>query len=88
MNNEWYLEDLPGYGYVKTSKSQWEEFMILIEEYLLKRNNMVCLFVLIDCRLKPQEIDLQFINWLGKNLIPLVVTNKVALSNSCRVLSS
>ncbi len=73
VNSEWYLVDLPGYGYAKTSKKQRKEFVVLIEEYLRRRNTMVCLFLLVDCRLTPQKNDLQFIDWLGKNQIPFVI---------------
>ncbi len=73
INKEWYLVDLPGYGYAKTSKKLrniWAGFM---KEYLLKRENLVCIFVLIDIRLKPQEIDLDFMYNLATNNLPFVI---------------
>ena len=73
INDEWYLTDLPGYGYAKTSKklrSRWEK---MITEYLLKRKNLVATFVLIDSRHLPMKIDLEFINWLGENQLPFFI---------------
>lgn len=70
INNEWYLVDLPGYGYAKRSKSQHEKLQHIINEYIIERSNLSCLFVLIDSRLSPQPIDLDFIEWLGENNIP------------------
>jgi len=73
INNEWHLVDLPGYGYAKTSKSNrtdWEKF---IRKYLRVRENLQCLFVLIDSRHEPQKIDLEFCQWLGENGIPFLL---------------
>jgi len=73
INNDWYLVDLPGYGYAKTSRSnrtEWEKF---IRRYLRVRENLQCLFVLIDSRLEPQKIDLEFCQWLGENGIPFLL---------------
>ena len=70
INNEWYLVDLPGYGYAKRSKSEVEKLQTLISSYILNREEMTCLFVLVDSRLEPQKIDLEFIEWLGENGIP------------------
>ena len=73
INDEWYLVDLPGYGFAKVSKSSrlaWEK---MIREYLLKRENLQCIFVLIDCRIPPQKLDLEFVNWLGEMMIPFVL---------------
>ncbi len=73
INNSWYLVDLPGYGYAKVSKtmrSKWQKF---IQDYLLLRTNLYCVFVLIDSRLEPQKIDLEFMQWLGENGIPFVI---------------
>lgn len=70
INDEWYLVDLPGYGYAKASKTsrmKWEKF---ISEYLTKREELLNVFVLIDCRLEPQKIDLEFMNWCGEKGIP------------------
>lgn len=70
INKEWYLVDLPGYGYAKVSKSIKSEFDKIIMDYILKRENMVLLFVLIDCRLEPQPIDLRFMALLGEKGVP------------------
>lgn len=70
INNEWYLVDLPGYGYAKRSKSQHEKLQHIINDYIIERSNLSCLFVLIDSRLSPQPIDMDFIAWLGENNIP------------------
>ncbi|MEJ6582869.1 MAG: ribosome biogenesis GTP-binding protein YihA/YsxC [Crocinitomicaceae bacterium] len=70
INNEWYLVDLPGYGYAKaskTSRAKWEKF---ISEYLTQREELLNVFVLLDCRLEPQQIDLEFMNWCGEKNIP------------------
>lgn len=73
INDEWYLVDLPGYGYAKRSKSQSEKLQQIISGYILGREQMTCLFVLIDCRHEPQKIDLEFIEWLGENGIPFSI---------------
>ena len=67
INNGWYLVDLPGYGYAKVSKDKRTEFRQSILEYIGKRKTLYCLYVLVDSRIPPQQIDLKFINWLGKN---------------------
>ena len=70
INDEWYLVDLPGYGYAKaskTSRAKWEKF---ISEYLTQREELLNVFVLLDCRLEPQQIDLEFMNWCGEKAIP------------------
>lgn len=74
MDESWYLCDLPGYGYAKVSKKQREAFAAMIEGYATHRENLVCFFVLIDSRIPPQEIDLDFIEWLGDSQIPFVLT--------------
>ena len=66
INKQWYLVDLPGFGYAKTSKSKRAEFHDMISDYLLNRTNLICLFVLIDCRHKPQQIDQEFMQWLSE----------------------
>ena len=71
INNAWYLVDLPGYGYAKASKSIRQGFGRIIEDYVIKRENLSCLFILIDSRLEPQKIDLSFIQWAGEKGIPL-----------------
>ncbi len=73
INEEWFLVDLPGYGYAKTSKSIRESFAPMISDYILYRQNLVYLCVLIDSRLQPQKIDLDFIVDLGENGIPFVL---------------
>ena len=69
----WYLVDLPGFGFASVSKSKKEEWNKFLTEYILKRKNLLCLFVLIDSRLEPQEIDIQFMEWLANNEIPFVM---------------
>jgi len=71
INNKWYLVDLPGYGYASVSKSLRYGFGKMIEEYILKRENLTCLFILLDSRLEPQAIDLSFIQWAGSKEIPI-----------------
>ncbi len=73
INNSWYLTDLPGYGYAKTSKQKRKQFGKMIQDYFLHRKNLVNAFVLIDSRLKPQKIDMEFMEWLGKNKIPFAI---------------
>ena len=73
VNNEWYLVDLPGYGYAKRSKSQTEKLEHIISTYVLDREQMTLLFVLVDSRLEPQKIDLEFFEWLGENGVPFVI---------------
>ena len=73
INDEWYLVDLPGYGWAKVSKESREKWNIMIRNYIVHRENLFCLFVLIDSRLEPQKVDLEFINWLGENGIPIAL---------------
>src|SRR6056297_1813027 len=73
IDDSWYLCDLPGYGYAKVSKKQREAFAKMIEQYATQRTNLVCFFVLIDSRIPPQEIDLDFIEWLGDSQLPFVL---------------
>ena len=73
INKEWYLVDLPGYGYASRGKKQVEKIQQIIEDYILEREQMTNLFVLIDCRLEPQKIDLEFMEWLGENGVPFVM---------------
>lgn len=73
INNAWYLVDLPGYGYAQRGKKVMESIKNLIQHYVLERTQMTCLFVLIDSRLEPQKIDLEFIGWLGENGIPFAL---------------
>ena len=73
INKQWYLVDLPGFGYAKIAKSKRAEFHDMISDYLLNRTNLMCLFVLIDCRHKPQQIDQEFMQWLAEKEIPFVM---------------
>lgn len=73
VNENWYLTDLPGYGYAKVSKSLRKDFEKLITNYILNRKNLVNLFVLIDIRHNPQKIDIEFIEWCGENGIPFSI---------------
>jgi len=73
VNNEWYIVDLPGYGYAKKAKSDRKSWALFIEKYLLERPNLVCLFVLLDSRLPLQKIDNEFMIWLGENEIPFCI---------------
>ena len=73
INGDWYLVDLPGYGYARISKAQREKWNKMMKGYLLNRSNLMCVFVLVDSRIPPQEIDIEFINFLGENGVPLMV---------------
>jgi len=84
INNDWHLVDLPGYGYATTGKNMREKLEDIIQNYILRREQLTCLFVLIDCRHEPQKIDLEFMEWLGENEVPfsIVFTKLDKLSNS------
>jgi len=73
INEAWYLVDLPGYGFAQVSKVAKDEFQKLISTYILERKNLMCMFVLLDSRLPPQKIDLEFMEWLGENQISFVM---------------
>ena len=73
INKEWYLVDLPGYGYAKRGQKQRDELQRMITGYILRREQMMNLFLLIDARHEPQRIDLEFIEWLGENGIPFSI---------------
>jgi GTP-binding protein len=73
INDEWHLVDLPGYGYAQRGKTGRENIKRIIEDYILEREKLTNLFVLIDCRHEPQKIDLEFIEWLGENDIPFSI---------------
>ena len=73
INDEWYLVDLPGYGYAKRSKKEVEKLDQMIRGYILQREQLVNVFVLVDVRLEPQKIDLEFIEWLGLSSIPFSI---------------
>lgn len=86
---EWYLVDLPGYGYAKVSKSQRQEFQSLITDYVERRKNLVNLFVLVDARHEPQKIDLAFMEWLGETGIPFsIVFTKIDKLSSSKLQKS
>ena len=84
INKEWYLVDLPGYGYAKRSKKEIAKLDQMIRGYILEREQLVNVFVLVDVRLEPQAIDLEFINWLGLSGIPfsIVFTKADKLTNA------
>ncbi len=73
INNNWFLVDLPGYGYARVSKKEKKIFQKYITDYFLKRKQLVSAFVLIDIRHEPQKIDLEFMQWLGENAIPFAI---------------
>lgn len=83
IDQAWYLADLPGYGYARVSKTTRETWPEMIRDYLIKRRNLLNTFILIDIRLEPQAIDLEFIRWMGVNELPfsLVFTKSDKLSN-------
>ncbi|AMQ55735.1 ribosome biogenesis GTP-binding protein YihA/YsxC [Algoriphagus sanaruensis] len=84
IDNRWYMVDLPGYGFAKVSKDKKEKWEVMISEYLTKRSNLCGVFVLIDSRLEPQKIDLEFLHWCGDQGVPfaLVFTKADKLSKS------
>lgn len=73
INKEWFLVDLPGYGYAKRGKREMEKLRNLISHYVCDRRQLTCLFVLVDSRLPPQRIDLEFIEWLGEEGVPFAI---------------
>ncbi len=89
IDGKWLLVDLPGYGYAKTSKKDRDAFGELIKDYVLNRAELYCLFVLVDVRLEPQKIDLQFMELLGENGVPfaIVFTKSDKLSKSQQLRS-
>ena len=72
-DGRWYLVDLPGYGYARISKRKRREWRRMIEGYLQKRQALQCAFILVDANVPPQQIDIEFINWLGEARIPFVI---------------
>ena len=90
INNEWYMVDLPGYGYAKTSKTNRAIFHKMINDYLLNRKNLICLFVLIDSRHNLQTIDDDFMQWLAENQMPFSIiftkTDKLSKNNLAKNL--
>ena len=73
INNEWYIVDLPGYGYAKRSKTQRDKLQQMISSYILQREQLTNVFVLIDIRHDPQQIDREFVDWLGKSQVPFAI---------------
>ncbi len=73
INKNWYLVDLPGYGYAQIAKKERQVWQTFIGDYIRKRENLYCLFILIDCRHEPQKIDLEFITWAGQQGIPISI---------------
>lgn len=89
INNEWYLVDLPGYGYAQSSKKTRAQWLKMITNYLLKREELVNVFVLVDSRIPPQKIDLEFINFLGQNGIPLsIIFTKIDKQNQREIAAT
>jgi GTP-binding protein len=84
INDEWYLVDLPGYGYASIPEKEREKLLKMIRTYVLKRNSLVCLFLLIDARLEMQKTDRQFLDFLGSNRVPfaLIFTKTDKISGS------
>lgn len=82
INNEWHLVDLPGYGFARVGQNNRERLKSIIEDYILEREQLTNLFILLDCRHEPQKIDLEFIEWAGENGVPfaLVFTKADKLS--------
>lgn len=73
INDAWYLVDLPGYGYARRSRESRDTIRKIVEDYILGRETMVNLFLLVDCRHEPQKIDLEFMEWLGENEVPFSI---------------
>ena len=73
INDSWYIVDLPGYGYARRGMKGQEQIRTIIEDYILEREQMTNLFLLIDSRLEPQKIDMEFMEWLGENGIPFSI---------------
>ncbi len=73
INDEWFLVDLPGYGYARTLRTNREKWLLFIRSYILNRENLQCVMVLIDSRHEPQKLDLDFMTWLGLNEVPFAM---------------
>lgn len=84
VNDEWYLVDLPGYGYAQRGKEGRQQISKIIESYILGREELTNLFLLLDCRHEPQKIDMEFMEWLGENAVPfsIIFTKTDKLSKS------
>jgi len=89
INNNWHLVDLPGYGFATAGKSMREKLKDMIENYIIHREQLICLFLLIDSRLEPQKIDMEFMEWLGENGIPFsIVFTKLDKMSTVRAKES
>jgi len=89
INNNWHLVDLPGYGYASAGKKMREKLQSIIEDYILYREQLTCLFLLIDSRLEPQKIDVEFMEWLGENGVPFsIVFTKLDKMSAVRAKES
>jgi GTP-binding protein len=88
INNEWYIVDLPGYGFAKVSQGQRKKWEKMIEDYLRRRENLVNVFILIDSRHSPQKIDLEFINRLGEWQVPFCIVFTKADKENQRIVSA
>ena len=89
IDDSWLMVDLPGYGYAKRSKKEQDKLVEMIRNYILARQQLLCLFVLIDSRLTPQKIDLNFIHWLGEYGIPFsIVFTKADKQGKGRTMSA
>lgn len=73
INEEWYLVDLPGYGYARTSKVNRRKWETMIQGYLMRRESLACTFILLDANIPPQLIDIEFVNWMGEKGLPFVI---------------
>jgi len=89
VNNAWYIVDLPGYGFAKVSKNMRESLHKMVTDYVLNREELACLFVLIDSRLEPQQIDLDFLDFLGESGVPFaIVFTKIDKITQAQVASN
>ena len=92
INESWYLVDLPGYGWAKIAKTERESWDKMTKDYLQYRENLMCVFVLVDSRIEPQKIDLEFIEWLGKHEVPFVIiftkTDKQTISKVIQTVNN
>ena len=86
INSTWYLVDLPGYGYAKVSKSDRQVFTKMIKDYVERRENLMCLFVLIDSRHEPQKLDLEFLRYLGEAEVPFAIVFTKSDKQSAKIL--
>ncbi|TND09221.1 MAG: GTP-binding protein [Bacteroidetes bacterium] len=87
INGQWYLVDLPGYGFAKVSKEMREKFDKMIRGYLVRRSNLVCVFLLVDSRLEPQMNDIAFMEWLAESQIPFAILFTKCDKSSSNVLN-